>query len=197
MPGRFVGDGKVTIGEPGRALQYYKGERAVRRGGRRRTGHEPGLYKLLADALVVFHTAFVGFVLFGAAIVLRWRWTMWLHLPAVAWGIYIELSHHICPLTPLENHYRLLGGAAAYQGGFVNHYIMPVLYPRGLTHGMQVALAVVIVVLNGGAYGWLIVGRRIRKRASPAEPPVAQSALTGGEDAEPTVVAASQARNVQ
>jgi len=119
----------------------------------------PGFYKFLADALVVFHISFVGFVLFGAAIVLRWRRAMWLHLPAVAWGIFVELSHHICPLTPLENRLRSLGGTATYQGGFVNHYIMPVLYPRGLTHGMQVALAIVIVVLNGTAYGWLIARR--------------------------------------
>jgi len=135
----------------------------------------PGFFKFLADALVVFHMTFVGFVLFGAVIVLRWRKAIWLHLPAVAWGIFVELSHRICPLTPLENRLRLWGGAATYHGGFVDHYVMPVLYPRGLTHGMQVALAVVIVVLNGAAYGWLIAGRRICGRAVP-EPPVEETA---------------------
>ena len=124
----------------------------------------PGAYKSLADALVVFHISFVGFVLLGGAIVLFWRRAMWLHLPAVAWGIYIELSHNICPLTPLENHLRSLGGTATYQGSFVDHYIMPVLYPSGLTHGMQVAIAAAIVVLNAGVYGWIVAGRRIRER---------------------------------
>jgi hypothetical protein len=139
----------------------------------------PGLYKFLADALVVFHMCFVGFVLFGAAIVLRWRKAIWLHLPAVAWGLFIELSHHICPLTPLENSLRAWGGAATYQGGFVNHYIMPVLYPHGLTHRMQFALAVVILVLNGAAYGWLIARRRSRRRLGPPE----QSADVSGHGA--------------
>src|SRR5947209_12817573 len=108
----------------------------------------PGFYKFLADALVVFHFCFVGFVLLGGLIVLRWRRVKWLHLPAVAWGIFIELSHGICPLTPLENGLRARGGAATYQGGFVDHYIMPVLYPDGLTARMQVMIACVIIGLN-------------------------------------------------
>jgi len=127
-----------------------------------------GQYKFLADALVVFHMGFVGFVLLGGAVVLRWRRAIWLHLPAVAWGIYIELSHNICPLTPMENHLRRLGGAATYQGGFVDHYIMPVLYPNGLTHRMQVALALVIVALNAAVYGGLAV--RWWLRGKPALP---------------------------
>ena len=141
----------------------------------------PGTYKLLADALVVFHMGFVGFVLLGGTIALRWRRAMWLHLPAVAWGIYIELSHNICPLTPLENHLRRAGGATTYQGGFVDHYIMPVLYPNGLTHAMQVAIAVVIVVLNAVVYGWIIAGRRIRERL--ARPPVETPAMPAPEPA--------------
>ncbi len=128
----------------------------------------PGFYKFLADALVIFHFTFVGFVLLGALIVLRWRRALWLHLPAVAWGIYIELSHKICPLTPLENRLREHAGIATYQGGFVDHYIMPVLYPDGLTHGMQVALACVIVAINAAAYGWLIASRVRRGRTVPA-----------------------------
>jgi hypothetical protein len=162
----------------------------------------PGFYKFLADALVVFHISFVGFVLFGATIVLRWRRAMWLHLPAVAWGIFVELSHHICPLTPLENRLRSWGGTATYQGGFVNHYIMPVLYPRGLTHGMQVALAIVILVLNCAAYGWLIASRRNREPVAPepvgvSEVPAKGPASNAGEDAGVPALAASQFHDVR
>lgn len=153
----------------------------------------PGFYKFLADALVVFHMGFVGFVLLGGVIVLRWRRVIWLHLPAVAWGIYIELSHHICPLTPLENRLRRWGGAATYRGGFVDHYVMPVLYPHGLTHGMQVALALVIMVLNAAAYGWLI-GKRVRERVVPPDAPVEETA-SNAEDVQVQVLA-EQIRNV-
>src|SRR5688572_5932123 len=94
----------------------------------------PAWYKFLADAVIVFHFAFVGFVLLGGLLVLRWRRVMWVHLPCVAWGIWIELSHGLCPLTPLENDLRELAGGSTYEGGFVDHYIMPILYPVGLTH---------------------------------------------------------------
>jgi hypothetical protein len=162
----------------------------------------PGTYKFLADALVVFHICFVGFVLLGGMIVLRWRRAMWLHLPAVAWGIYIELSHNICPLTPLENHLRDWGGAATYQGGFVDHYIMPVLYPNGLTHAMQVEIAVLIVVLNAAAYGWVLAGRRIRARRAQRGPPAPTPgtprpvAAAGGEDGPLPVLASSPPRDL-
>jgi hypothetical protein len=116
----------------------------------------PIIYGYLADAVVVFHFAFVAFVMAGGLLALRWRRVMWLHLPAVAWGIYIELSHGICPLTPLENHLRRMGGEAGYQGGFVDHYIMPVLYPEGLTEGMQVALACLIILINVTCYGVML-----------------------------------------
>lgn len=141
----------------------------------------PGIYKFLADALVVFHMGFVTFVLVGGAVVLYWRRAMFLHLPAVAWGIYIEISHNICPLTPLENHLRRLGNAATYRGGFVDHYIMPVLYPNGLTHGMQVAIAVIIVVLNAAIYGWIVAGRRTRKTPLTQGCPLEKSAVAAQE----------------
>jgi hypothetical protein len=156
----------------------------------------PASYKFLADALVVFHMGFVGFVLLGGTIVLRWRRAMGLHLPAVAWGIYIELSHKICPLTPLENHLRALGGAATYQGGFVDHYIMPVLYPNGLTPAMQVAIAVLIGALNGTIYGWIIAGRRIRDRFWRTIPPAEALPVTPTETDTPAPqMMAGSARN--
>src|SRR4051794_25174780 len=127
--------------------------------------------RLLADAVVIFHFCFVAFVIGGGLLVLRWRRLMWLHLPAVAWGIFIELSHGICPLTPLENHLREAGGGSAYQGDFVDHYIMPVLYPEGLTNRMQVALAGIIVTINAVCYT-IIVRRHLRTRRSRRAGPV-------------------------
>lgn len=146
-------------------------------------------YRFMADAVVVFHFGFVGFVLFGSLAVLRWRRVLWLHLPAVAWGIYIELSHGLCPLTPLENTLREWGGGDAYQGGFVDHYVMPVLYPVGLTAGMQVALACIIMVLNATAYGWLTYrifrDRQVRRRLGVAVLPVNDDAPTGARPENP------------
>jgi hypothetical protein len=108
----------------------------------------------LAGAVVVIHLAFVLFVMLGGLLVRRWPRAAWAHLPAVAWGIWIEASGGICPLTPLENHLRGLGGEPGYSGGFVEHYLLPVLYPDGLTRGVQFGLAAAVVLLNAGAYGW-------------------------------------------
>jgi uncharacterized protein DUF2784 len=132
----------------------------------------PAWYKFLADAVIVFHFAFVGFVLFGGLLALRWRRVMWAHLPCVAWGIWIELSHGLCPLTPLENNLREQAGRSTYEGGFVDHYIMPILYPDGLTHGTQVAIACLIIAINGGCYGFILWkwhrARRQRRLEGPA-----------------------------
>ena len=142
-------------------------------------------YRSLADAVVLFHFAFVGFVLLGGLIVVRWRRAMWLHLPAVAWGIFIQLSHGLCPLTPLENSLRERGGGDAYAGGFVDHYIMPVLYPDGLTHDLQVAIALLIIVLNAACYGFILYRGMRRPRAAPAQVP-ADPAIDAPADAAPT-----------
>ena len=121
-------------------------------------------YRLLAGAVVVVHLLFVCFVAVGGLLVWRWRRVAWAHLPAVAWGIWIELSGGICPLTPLENHLRQLGGEAAYGGDFVAHYLLPVLYPAGLDRGMQAALAAAVLALNAAVY-WRFWLRR------PGPPP--------------------------
>jgi uncharacterized protein DUF2784 len=110
------------------------------------------LYSLLADTLVVVHFAFTTFVVFGGFLSWRWRWMPWLHLPALAWGCWVELSHSICPLTPFENHLRHLGGEAGYSEGFLAHYLVRVLYPPGLTWRIQWLLAGVLVLLNVLAY---------------------------------------------
>lgn len=124
----------------------------------------PLVYGALAEAVVAVHFAFVVFVVLGGLLVLWRRWVMWLHLPAAAWGAMIELGGWICPLTPLEHWLRRRGGEAGYEGGFIEHYILPVLYPRGLTRGVQLALAIVVIVVNIAAY-WL-VRRRLRARRS-------------------------------
>lgn len=121
------------------------------------------LYGVLADLVVVLHFAFVVFALFGGLLVLRWRWLVWVHVPAAAWAVLIEFAGWYCPLTPLENYLRRLGGEAGYAGGFVEHYIMPVLYPAGLTRGVQIALGIFALTLNLAIYGFLILRHHRRK----------------------------------
>ena len=106
------------------------------------------LYRLLADLVVLVHSGFVLFVVLGGLLVLRWPRAAWVHLPAAFWGAGIEFLGGICPLTPLENHLRRLGGEAGYTGGFDEHYVLPVLYPAGLTRGVQLVLGTFVLVLN-------------------------------------------------
>jgi hypothetical protein len=110
------------------------------------------IYRLLADAVLLLHLAFIVFVVSGGLFLLRWPRLPWLHVPAVAWGVSIELSGCICPLTPLENRLRQLGGEAGYAGGFVEHYLLPIIYPVGLTHELQIALGLGVATLNLIAY---------------------------------------------
>lgn len=110
------------------------------------------LYRLLADFLVALHTLFVLFVVAGGFLALRWRRLAWLHVPAALWGAVIEFMGWICPLTPVENALRRLAGEAGYQGGFVEHYLMPMLYPAHYTLALRLALGVLVVALNAIAY---------------------------------------------
>ena len=114
------------------------------------------IYRLLADLIVLVHLAFVVFAVAGAVLVLRWRWVIWVHVPAVVWAALIEFAGWICPLTPLENRLRILSGGAGYRGGFIEHYVLPILYPSGLTRGVQVFLGSVVIVVNLGIYSWLV-----------------------------------------
>ncbi|MDQ1343264.1 MAG: hypothetical protein QG571_1885 [Pseudomonadota bacterium] len=113
-------------------------------------------YRLLADLVLVAHAAFVAFVMLGGLAVLRWPRLAWLHLPVVLWGAGIEFFGGICPLTPLENRWRQLAGDQGYAGGFVDHYIVALLYPDGLTRSVQVALGLLVLVVNVAiyAYAW-------------------------------------------
>jgi hypothetical protein len=121
--------------------------------------------RLLADALVALHALFVAFVVAGGLLVLRWPRLAFLHLPAVAWGAWIEFTGTICPLTPLENSLRRAAGEAGYAGGFVEHYVLPALYPAGLTPAMQVAFGLAVVAINALVYG--LAWRRRRARPRP------------------------------
>ncbi|MFP3940143.1 MAG: DUF2784 domain-containing protein [Thermoanaerobaculia bacterium] len=119
-------------------------------------------YRLAADLVVLVHLAFVLFVVLGGLLALRWRWVPWVHLPVVLYGFLIQVVGWVCPLTPLENRLRRAAGEAGYEGGFVEHYILPILYPGGLTREIQLALALLVVVVNGAIY--TLVWRR-RHRA--------------------------------
>ena len=114
--------------------------------------------QLLADLVVVIHLLFIVFVALGGLLALRWRWVPWLHLPAAAWGGFVELTGRICPLTPLENQLRRAAGSAGYEGDFIEHYLLPVIYPAGLTREIQFGLAALLVVINVMIYA--VVWRR-------------------------------------
>jgi len=117
-------------------------------------------YRLLADAVVLVHLAFVVFVVCGGLLVVWRARTAFVHLPAAAWGVYIEFSGRVCPLTPLENHLRSLSGGAAYSGDFVERYLMPVLYPPDLRRDVQIALGLFALAVNVAVY--LYAWRRAR-----------------------------------
>ncbi|MEO5700637.1 MAG: DUF2784 domain-containing protein [Casimicrobiaceae bacterium] len=124
------------------------------------------IWSVLADGLALAHALFVVFVV-GGALVVRWRpWLAWLHLPCLAWVVLLELNSWICPLTPWEQTLRRAAREGGYEGGFVDHYVMPVLYPTGLTADVQMVLAVLVLAINAGLYGWLLRAHW-RRRPSP------------------------------
>ncbi|MBV9345263.1 MAG: DUF2784 domain-containing protein [Gammaproteobacteria bacterium] len=112
-------------------------------------------WSLLADLLVTLHFAFVAFVVTGGLLAWRYPRLIALHLPALAWGVWVEVSSRVCPLTPLENQLRQRGGEAGYSGGFLAHYLHGLLYPAGLVPHVQWVLAVLLIALNAFAYGAL------------------------------------------
>jgi len=124
--------------------------------------HSTALSGLLADGVLVLHLAFIVFVMLGGLLVLRWPRVAWLHVPAVLWGIYVELSGRLCPLTPLENSLREAAGQAGYSGGFIEHYVTAVIYPDGLSRGIQMVLAASVVLVNGLVYCRLWARRSVK-----------------------------------
>lgn len=119
-------------------------------------------FRLLADVTVVIHLAFVVFVLFGGLLVVRRPRLAWLHVPAVVWGVWIEFAGWLCPLTPLENWLRTQGGAAAYDSSFVEHYLLPLLYPASLSRELQWVMGGIVLLVNAVVY--LVVLRRRLQR---------------------------------
>jgi hypothetical protein len=113
------------------------------------------IYHLLANLIVVIHLLFVFFVMLGGLLILRWRFFAWIHMPAVLWAVLIEFYGWICPLTPLENHLRIKGGSSGYATGFVEHYIIPLLYPSQLTREMQIFLGLLVLIVNLVMYLWV------------------------------------------
>lgn len=109
-------------------------------------------FRILADATVVLHLAFVLFVVLGGLIVARWPWIAWVHLPAAAWAAWVEFAGWICPLTPLEIVLRELGGGTGYAGSFIEHYIVPILYPESLSRELQWALGGSVLLINAVVY---------------------------------------------
>lgn len=122
------------------------------------------VYRVLTDVTVAFHFAFLVFVVAGGFLVRRYRWVAIPHLLAAAWGVYVEaMPGLICPLTPLENEFSLRAGGAGYQGGFIEHYLVPIIYPEGLTRTVQWVLAAAVIVINVAVYSW--TWRTARRRA--------------------------------
>lgn len=119
--------------------------------------------RLAADAVLLAHLAFVAFAMLGGLLVARRPWIASVHLPAAAWAAWIEFSGAICPLTPLENHFRRLAGASGYGGGFVEHYLIPIVYPAGLTPQAQRWLGALVVAVNLAIYVRIAVRRSVKQ----------------------------------
>ena len=122
------------------------------------------MYALLANLVVGAHLAFVAFVVLGGLLVLRWPLVAWAHIPCAAWGALVALMGWICPLTPLEQEFRSRAGVGSYGTSFLEHYVIPVLYPGALTREIQIGLGLGVVVLNAAVYAVVWRRRRIRAR---------------------------------
>ncbi len=120
--------------------------------------------QILADAVLILHFAFVLFVFAGALLLLRWPKLVWVHLPAALWGAVVQFTGWICPLPPLENRLRERAGRAGYSGDFVDHYLLPVIYPESLTARVQLVLGLLVVCANIALYT-LVIARSRRRRA--------------------------------
>jgi hypothetical protein len=120
------------------------------------------IYRVLADAVLIAHLAFALYAVLGGILVLRYPRTVRLHLPVLLWAIIVEWANWTCPLTPLENHLRLMGGEAGYSGGFIEHMISLVLYPESLTLELRYILGSVLITVNLAIYGYVVFGKRRR-----------------------------------
>ena len=133
-------------------------------------------YRSLADLVLLLHLGFVAFVALGGLLVLRWpRWA-WLHVPAALWGVFVEYTGSTCPLTPLESVWRHRGGEVGYPGGFLEYYVTAILYPIGLTRGLQIGFGTLALAINTAVYA-AFIGRQRRQTPPTARPPRGPSQL--------------------
>lgn len=126
------------------------------------------LYKIGAELIVVIHLTFILFIIFGGLLALRWPRAAWAHLPCAIYGVLIEWIGWICPLTPLENALRHRAGGEGYDGDFIEHYLLPIIYPSGLTPTVQVALGALVIVVNVAIYA-VVVQRWRRSKPDSAQ----------------------------
>jgi hypothetical protein len=117
------------------------------------------IYRLLADVVLIAHFAFAAFAVLGGLLVLRYKKILWWHLAALCWGVVVQWANWICPLTPLENYFRILGGEAGYSAGFIEHFMLKVLYPENLTMELRYVLGAVLIAVNLAVYSYLFFGR--------------------------------------
>ncbi len=118
------------------------------------------MYAIAADLVLIVHGLFIAWVAMGSMAVLYWPRLAVIHLPALVWGVYVSVSGRLCPLTPLEQWLRVSAGQRGYSGGFIDHYLVPLIYPDGLTRPAQTTIGLVLVAFNTGMYGLLIYRRR-------------------------------------
>lgn len=121
------------------------------------------IYSILADIVIFVHFLFIIFVVLGGLLVVKWSWIKFIHIPAAIWGALIEIQSWVCPLTPLEVRFKMKAGESIYEGGFIEHYIMPIIYPPGINRKMQIILATVVIVINLGIYSWILYNSKKNK----------------------------------
>jgi len=121
-------------------------------------------FRFAADGVLLLHLSFILFALFGGALAARWRWMPLVHLPVASWAFFVEITGRICPLTYLENDLRLRAGQSGYTESFIEHYLLDVIYPSGLTREVQIVLAATVVVVNIAIYVWSVIHRSTQRR---------------------------------
>lgn len=118
------------------------------------------LYRLAAEAVLLLHLVFIAFVVLGAVLAARWQCLALVHIPAAVWGFFVEITGHVCPLTSAENFLRIKAGQLGYTESFIEHYLLAIIYPAGLTREIQFVLAAAVAAINVTIYGWLYYRRR-------------------------------------
>ena len=124
------------------------------------------LFRIAADLVLAIHLLFIAFVVLGGVLVLRFPWVVLVHIPAAVWGAYIEIAGRVCPLTIWENRFRKSAGESGYADSFIEHYLLPVIYPSALTRNIQFWLAGFVILANVVIYGWLLYRWRITRKIS-------------------------------